>query len=68
MNQEDQERIEVLLELNEMKEVTGAILYTTLAHFIDCHATSEHDQELLQLFADSVAEGLDSIDVEFVDE
>jgi hypothetical protein len=68
MNEEDNERLEALLELNEMKEITGRILYSTLAHFIDCHATSEHNQELLQLFADSVAEGLESIDVEFVDE
>ena len=68
MNEEDNERLEALLELNEMKEITGRILYSTLAHFIDCQATSEHNQELLQLFADSVAEGLESIDVEFVDE
>jgi hypothetical protein len=61
MNDEEK----VLLKLEEVKQVTGNMVYSTLAHFLDSHTTSEREQELLQTFTHTIADVIENMEIRF---
>lgn len=49
--------------LEASKQAAAAMIYGLLAHFIDCHTTSEREQELLSGYVNALAKAITTMEI-----